>query len=242
MTSPNPYSYAMQAGDTLFLSGLVSRNGRDNTVVTGDVTTQTRVIMDNAGELLKTAGMTYENVVSCRVFLPQTASFQEMNAAYRSYFSAAPPARATVQAALAGSEYAVEITMIASSAPREAINSGTPNPNLSGAIRAGGRLYLSGVLGNTPENAGDVTAQTRETLARVREILGAAGFTPADIADALVYLTDLKDYGAMNPVYREFFGASFPARTTVRSGLVAPGGVVEIMFTAVKQQPRTAGR
>ena len=51
MRSPNPYSYAIRSGETLFLSGLVSRNGRDNSVVTGDITKQTRVVMDNAGEL-----------------------------------------------------------------------------------------------------------------------------------------------------------------------------------------------
>ena len=39
--SPNPYSYAIRTGDTVFLSGLVSRNGRDNSVVTGDVNAQT---------------------------------------------------------------------------------------------------------------------------------------------------------------------------------------------------------
>ena len=38
MRSPNPYSYAIRSGETLFLSGLVSRNGRDNSVVTGDIT------------------------------------------------------------------------------------------------------------------------------------------------------------------------------------------------------------
>jgi 2-iminobutanoate/2-iminopropanoate deaminase len=234
MTSPNPYSYAIRTGDTLFLSGLVSRNGKDNSVVTGDVTRQTRTIMQNAGELLTAAGMTHDDVVSSRVFLPDTAAFQQMNTAYRECFPTAPPARATVQAALAGSQYAVEITMVASSAARDVIDTGTPNPNLSGAIRAGDRLYLSGVLGNTPANAGDVAPQTGETLARVRKTLDAAGFTPADIVDGLVYLTDLADYRAMNDVYRSFFERSFPARTTVRAGLVAPGGVVEIMFTAAR--------
>ena len=48
--SPSPYSYAIRTGDTLFLSGLVSRNGRDNSVVTGDITAQTAVVLDNAGE------------------------------------------------------------------------------------------------------------------------------------------------------------------------------------------------
>lgn len=235
MTSPNPYSYAIRTGDTVFLSGLVSRNGRDNTSVSGDVGTQTRVIMDNAGELLAAAGMTHANVVSARVFITDTGNFPAMNAAYRPYFSAAPPARATVQTALAGSQYSVEITLIASSASRDAIDVGTPNPNLSGAMRAGKRLYLSGVLGNTPDNAGKAAPQTRETLARVRKTLDAAGFAPRDIVDALVYLTDLSDFAAMDDAYREFFGGAFPARVTVRSGLVAPGGVVEIMFTAAKR-------
>lgn len=234
MPSPNPYSYAIRSGDVLFLSGLVSRNGKDNTAVAGDVATQTRVIMDNAGALLAAAGLTYANVVSTRVFLPDIGAFQAMNGAYRPYFTAAPPARATVQTALAGSQYSVEITMLASSANREAIEIGTPNPNLSGAIRTGNRLYLSGILGNTAANAGDVSAQTRDTLARVGKTLDAAGFAPSDIVDGIVYLTNLADYERMNDEYRRFFGSSLPARTTVRSGLVAPGAVVEIMFTAVK--------
>ena len=61
----------------------------------------------------------------------------------------------------------------------------------------------------------------------------AAGCTPADVVDALVYLTDMKAFAAMNEAYRPFFEKDFPARATVRSGLMAPGGLVEIMMTAV---------
>ena len=236
MRSPNPYSYAIKTGDTLFLSGLVSRNGRDNSVVPGSVATQTRTVLDNAGELLKAAGMSHANVVSSRVYLPDTAAFQQMNEAYRSYFPSAPPARATVGAGLAGSQYNVEITLIASSARREAISDGRPaNPNLSAAIRVGEHVYLSGVLGNTPQTKGDAAAQTRETLDRIRKVLEAAGCTPHDVVDGLVYLTDLRHYPAMNDVYRTFFDKSFPARATVQTRLVAPDGLVEIMVTAVKQ-------
>jgi aminoacrylate peracid reductase len=235
MASPNPYSYAIRSGDTVFLSGLVSRNGRDNSVVTGDVTAQTKVVMDNAGELLKAAGLSHDHVVSARVYLPDTAGFQPMNAAYRSYFTGAPPARATVKAGLAGSQYAVEITMIASAAPRAAVSDGRPpNPNLSTAIRAGNTLYLSGMLGNTPETKGNVAAQTRETLARIRTALSAAGYSPADVVDAMVYITDVAAFAGMNGEYRSFFQQDFPARTTVGSGLVAADGLVEIMMTAVK--------
>jgi 2-iminobutanoate/2-iminopropanoate deaminase len=136
---------------------------------------------------------------------------------------------------LAGSHYVVEITMVASSAKREAITAGRPaNPNLSPAIRAGNHVYVSGMLGNTPETKGDTAAQTRETLARIRSTLEAAGCTPADVVDSIVYLTDLQNFAAMNGPYREFFQKDFPARATVQSGLVAPDGLVEIMFTAVK--------
>ena len=231
--SPSPYSYAIRTGDTVFLSGLVSRNGRDNSVVTGDINAQTTVVLDNAAELLKAAGMTMENVVSSRVYLPDGAAFQQMNAIYRKYFSSAPPARATVVAGLAGKDYAVEITLVASSSPKRVIDDGRPaNPNLSAAIRAGDRVYLSGMLGNTPETKGDVAAQTRETLARIRRALDAAGCSPADVTDSVVYLTDITTFGAMNDVYRAFFERDFPARATVQSGLVAADGLVEIMFTA----------
>ena len=235
MKSPNPYSYAIKSGETVFLSGLVSRNGRDNSVVAGDITAQTKTVMDNAGELLKAAGMTHANVVSARVYLPDASVFQQMNETYRKYFPSAPPARATVKMGLAGSQYVVEITMVASSAKREAITAGRPaNPNLSPAIRAGNHVYVSGMLGNTPETKGDTAAQTRETLARIRSTLEAAGCTPADVVDSIVYLTDLQNFAAMNGPYREFFQKDFPARATVQSGLVAPDGLVEIMFTAVK--------
>jgi aminoacrylate peracid reductase len=141
MKSPNPYSYAIKSGNTLFLSGLVSRNGRDNTVVAGDILQQTRTVMDNASQLLKAAGMTFANVVGAKIYLPDTSVFQQMNDAYRSHFTGtAPPARATVRAALAGSQYNVEITMVASSAPREAVSDGrAANPNLSPAIRDAGQ-------------------------------------------------------------------------------------------------------
>lgn len=239
MKSPNPYSYAIRTGDLLFLAGLVARSGRDNTFVEGDVAAQTKTLLDNAAELLGAAGMGPQNVVSAKVYLPDLAGFQQMNSAYRGFFAAAssspsaPPARATVQAGLAGPQARVEITMVATSARREAIADGRPvNPNLSAAIRAGNRVYVSGMLGNTGDNNGDAAKQTAETLARIRQALQAAGCTPADVVDAVVYLTDVKNFAAMNDAYRPFFENGFPARTTIGAGLVVPDGLVEIMVTA----------
>ena len=239
--APNPYSYAIKSGNSLFLAGLISRNGKDNTAVEGDITTQVKTAMDNAGEILKAAGYSYSDVVAVRNYISDTNHFQDMNTVYRTYFPKDPPARATVVAPLTAPQYLFETTMVAVKGPREAITTpaadgtpGKPNPNLSGAIKVGNRLYLSGLLGNTADNKGDATAQTRETLARAGRTLKAAGFDWSHVVEGVVYITDVGTFPAMNAGYRTIFTKDFPARATVGTGLVAPDGVVEIMFTAVK--------
>jgi 2-iminobutanoate/2-iminopropanoate deaminase len=233
--SQNPYNYAVKAGDTLFLSGLVARDPRTNARIEGDMTAQANAVLKNAEEILKAAGMGFENVVSTRVFITDGAAFQDMNAAYRAKFPKDPPARATVIAGLMAPDLKVEMTFTASTAPRKVISDGrTPNPNLSPAILAGNRLYLSGMLGNTEATKGDIRAQTRETLARLNKTIEAAGFNASHVVDGIVYLPDLANFAGMNEAYREMFRDGFPARATVGAGLVAPDGLVEIMFTAVK--------
>jgi len=241
--SPNPYSYGIKSGNTLFLSGLVSRNGKDNSNVKGDVAAQTKVVMDNGAAILKEAGMSFDDVVSARIYLTDDTTFQAMNAAYRPYFAGgAPPARATVKTGLTNPDYAVEVTMIAvKDQSRKAITTpnadgtpGTANQNLSSAIQVGNRLYVAGILGNTPANKGDVKAQTTELLARVGRTLKAAGFDWANVVDGVVYLPDMSKFQDMNAAYREIFAKDFPARATVGTGLMGADAGVEIMFTAVK--------
>ena len=242
MAASNPYSYGIKSGNTLFLAGLVSRNGKDNAMVSGDMATQTKTVLENAGAILTAAGMSYADVVSGRVFITDAAKFQDMNTVYRTYFPKDPPARATVQAALTAPELVVEITMVAVKNPsRTAITTpnadgspGKPSPNLSSAIRVGRRLYVAGTLGNTPATKGDVKAQTAETLARIGRTLTAAGFDWSHVVDAIVYLPDMTRFEEMNAVYREVITKDFPARATVGVPLMSADGLVEIMVTAVK--------
>lgn len=243
--SPN-YSYGIQSGDTLFLAGLVARDNKTNTQITGEMTAQTKQVLNNAGEILQAAGLTHADVVSSRVYITDVAKFQDMNAAYRTYFPKDPPARATVKAALMNAQYAVEITLLAvKSTDRQAIvpldengQPTRPNPNLSAAIRVGNRLYLSGMLGNTPDNRpgspNAAKAQTERTLAALGRGLKAAGFEWKHVVEGLVYLTDAQNFSAMNGVYRPQFTKDFPTRATVVTGLVNADGLVEIMLTAVK--------
>jgi enamine deaminase RidA (YjgF/YER057c/UK114 family) len=237
--SPNPYSYGIRSGDTLFLAGLVARNGKDNSVVEGDMTTQTKAVLDNAAQILKAAGMSFDNVVSSRVFITDGTKFQEMNKAYVPYFPKDPPARATVIAPLMGPQFQVEIQLVASRAPKKAITTpgpdgspGKPSAILSSAIQTGNRLYVSGILGNTAETQGDTEKQTVEIMNRVGRTLKAAGFDWSHVVDGVVYITDVKNFDAMNRGYRTIFSKEFPARATVRTGLVSPSGLVEIMFVA----------
>ena len=237
----NPYSYGIKTGNTLFVAGLVARNGKDNSPVEGPMAVQTKAVLDNGAGILKAAGMGFEHVVSSRVFITDATMFQEMNGVYRTYFPKDPPARATVVARPMNAANVVEITMTAVNAPKQVFTTpaadgtpGKPNPLLSSAVKVGNRLYVSGILGNTPENKGDVEAQTRELLARVGRTMTAAGYGWSDVVDAVVYITDVAHFDGMNRGYRSVFAKDFPARATVRTGLVNADALVEIMFVASK--------
>jgi 2-iminobutanoate/2-iminopropanoate deaminase len=238
---PAPYSYGIRSSSTLFMSGLVSRSGKDNTNLPGDMAAQTKTVMDNAGEILKAAGMGFGDVVQSRVWY-DAANNRELNPVYGSYFEGvAPPVRAAVRAGMPGKDFLLEVQMVAVKDPsRKAIV--PPNPDgtpgraggvLSPAIQVGNTLYLAGMLGSTPENKGDAKAQTAATLERIDAALKAAGYDWSQIVEGLVYMTDMSRFQEMNEAYRVRFPKDPPARATIGVGL---GGdaMVEIMFTAVK--------
>jgi enamine deaminase RidA (YjgF/YER057c/UK114 family) len=240
---PGPYSYGILSGDTLFLSGLLSRRGRDRVVVAGDVRTQTCHALQNAADILSAGGMTMGDVVSARVYLTDTALFEQMNAAYRGAFPSSPPARATVGVGLTAAPYLVEITLLAvRDRDREALTTpnpdgtpGAPNPVLSSAIRVGARLFLSGMLGTTSASRGDAGAQAREALARLGRTMKTAGFGWADVTGGVVYVTRAGDLPAVMTAWREAFGERLPRPAVVCAGLVAPDALVEIALAAAKR-------
>jgi 2-iminobutanoate/2-iminopropanoate deaminase len=235
MKSPRPYSYIVRTDDLVFLSGLISRKPADDSFVPGDMGAQTKTILDNATALLKTAGVGLDQVVQSRVYVTDDALFTAMNDAYRPFFKEAPPARATAVSGLLGSDYLVEITLVATRGKKEVIGPVvSPSLPLSSAIRAGNRVFLSGVLGNTDQNIGDAAAQTREVMTRINRTLTQAGLSFADVADSTVYLTDLGQFATMNNVYKESFPTAPPARATIGTRLVSRNALVEILMTAVR--------
>ncbi|MBI4183942.1 MAG: pyrimidine utilization protein C [Proteobacteria bacterium] len=97
-------------------------------------------------------------------------------------------------------------------------------------------IHTAGMLGLDKEGklvgAGDVAAQTRQTLENIKAVIEAAGGTMADIAFNLIFLKDMADYAKMNAVYGEYFPKNPPGRACVRADLVKPEFLVEIAATA----------
>jgi 2-iminobutanoate/2-iminopropanoate deaminase len=229
--SPNPYSYAIRSGELLFLSGLLARNGRDNSVITGDVAVQTKAVIENAKDLLDAAGLALSHVVSARVFLTDPADFAEMNRVYHEYFPDAPPARATVGASLTAPPYRVEMTFVASAGQRRALDGDGPkNPNLSAAVVADNLVFVSGMLA-AADQLGDPVVETRAILGRMESVLRAAGSSPSRVRDAIVYGTSPDAARAAAAICRNTFGHE-AAVTAAHVALVAAKATVEIMTIA----------
>ena len=109
-----PYSPAVRAGDFIFVSGQVPIDPVTQKVVSGDVRDETRQTLTNIMRILEGCGAALADVVKCQVFLADGKDFAAMNEVYARYFSAAPPARSTVQVARLPKDALVEIEVVAS--------------------------------------------------------------------------------------------------------------------------------
>ncbi len=108
-----PYSQAIRSGDLLFTSGQIPLDPVSGQIVGGDITAQTRRVMENLGAVLAAAGASFADVVKTTIFLVDMADFGAVNAVYGERFTAAPPARSTVAVARLPRDARVEIEMIA---------------------------------------------------------------------------------------------------------------------------------
>lgn len=110
----------------------------------------------------------------------------------------------------------------------------------SQAIRVGNMLFLAGQIGLDPESRkiveGGIEAETRQAMSNLDAVLGAAGFSMADVVQAQVFLADLNDYAVMNEVYGSYFATMPPGRAAVQVARLPLDARVEIMMTAVKAQ------
>jgi 2-iminobutanoate/2-iminopropanoate deaminase len=109
-----PYSQAVEANDFVFVSGQIPIDPKTGDLVTGDIKEQTKRVMENGKAILAAAGCAMERVIKTTIYLKNIGDFAAVNEVYGSYFSADPPARATVEVSRLPKDVAIEIDFIAS--------------------------------------------------------------------------------------------------------------------------------
>jgi len=109
-----PYNQAVLKGDTLYISGQIPLNPTTMELVSDNIESETKQVMENLKAILEEAGMTFENVVKASIFIMDMNDFGKINTVYGSYFNEkTAPARETVQVACLPKNVNVEISMIA---------------------------------------------------------------------------------------------------------------------------------
>jgi len=100
------------------------------------------------------------------------------------------------------------------------------------AAEAGGLVFFSGMLGVVPSTGklaeGGAAAEARQSLANIRAVAEEFGVEFSRAVKALVFLTNMADFPAVNAVYAEAFGDAVPARSCVAVAALPAGASVEI--------------
>jgi 2-iminobutanoate/2-iminopropanoate deaminase len=110
-----PYNQAVLNGNMLYTSGQIAIDPRTGNLVTDNIKTETKLVMENLKAILTEAGMTFENVLKSTIFISDMHNFAAINEVYASYFNeATAPARETVEVANLPKFVNVEISVVAS--------------------------------------------------------------------------------------------------------------------------------
>jgi aminoacrylate peracid reductase len=83
------------------------------TIGIGDVTAQTRAVLESIKSVIEAGGGTLADIAFNHIFLKDLADYAKMNAVYAEYFPKEPPARYCIRADLVRPEFLVEICSIA---------------------------------------------------------------------------------------------------------------------------------
>ena len=109
-----PYNQAVLVNDTLYLSGQIPLVPSTMELIEGDLTAETKQVMENLKAVLAEADMSFEHVVKSSIFLSDMHNFATVNEVYGRYFDEkTAPARETVEVANLPKFVRVEISMVA---------------------------------------------------------------------------------------------------------------------------------
>jgi len=107
------YSPGVVSHGTLYISGQLPMDHASGRLAEGGAAAQTKAALENVERILLAAGAQKENVVLCRVYVPDVALWDEVNAAYAAFFGAHKPARVVVPTTALHHGALVEIKAIA---------------------------------------------------------------------------------------------------------------------------------
>lgn len=107
----------------------------------------------------------------------------------------------------------------------------TAKAPLSQAVTANGMVYVSGTTPFDLERkmASDFPGQMHQVMQNMKAILEESGSSLDQIVKVNVFLTDIRDFAAMNEIYASYFEeGNYPARTTVEAPMAVPNMLLEI--------------
>ncbi len=108
-----PYSQAVEADNTLYISGQIPMDPATGDIIGSDIVSQTKQVMENIKAILKSAGYELKNVVKSTCLLADINDFQKMNEVYAGYYPEDPPARAAYEVSNLPGGVKIEIETIA---------------------------------------------------------------------------------------------------------------------------------
>ena len=113
---------------------------------------------------------------------------------------------------------------------------GPPVNPFSPAVRVGKMLYLSGQIGTDSTGAlvaGGIEAETRQTMDNIKQVLSLTGSSMDRVVKCSAFLSDMREWPAMNAIYKTYFPVNKPARSALGATALALGARVEIECMAV---------
>jgi enamine deaminase RidA (YjgF/YER057c/UK114 family) len=186
----------------------------------------TEAALDRMGAVLKAGGLDDRNMVFVNPFLTDAIGYEAMNRVYAKHFEFGnTPARATINVAALPANASIDLTGVAvrDLTKRRAVRPKNmpPSPTASPCVLAGETLYCSAKSGFIPGPqsgiyASTVEGQLRQTMRNLLDGLEEAGLGFENVVATNVYLDDVGDFQHMNRIYKLFFDARAPARTTVQ--------------------------
>src|SRR5262249_34398166 len=262
-----PYAQGgILVGDLLFLRGFTSQDQHGDLVGHGDMRAQTIQTFANMAITLQEAGGSLADLVQTQVTLTDWHAYREYIEVYNQHVQVPFPTKSTFQGGLGREGLLIEIESIAALATSrltidsaftqvgqtsrerqpDVIHSDKLAPRIANVhgVRVGDLVFVGGHTSIDTQGhlvgPGDIRAQTRYVLTTIETILELAGLGLDDVVKTTVMLTDWRHYAAYNEVYRAFFAAPYPARSTVGGSLGMPGALIEIEAIAMAGARATA--